>query len=211
MRSTYWLPVLAVALALHSHSPSLYLRHFVRLGHRRTTGIRDRAGTVPRDARLIQALCADQQGLSMHADHPGRPHGKACRLPDGRGLVLDGEAQRSEDLAPPVYAERSAGKLESHHVPRPERANLSTADPHDKGPQERAFVMVLVRAALYRLTTVVTTVAGAAATAMATGSETLSEVLGAGPWNCITSGTISSATMLMILINGLIAGPAVSL
>ena len=31
------------------------------------------------------------------------------------------------------------------------------------------------------------------------------------PWNLTTSGTISSATMLMILINGLMAGPAVSL
>src|SRR6218665_1180154 len=31
------------------------------------------------------------------------------------------------------------------------------------------------------------------------------------PWNLTTSGTISSATMLMILISGLIAGPAVSL
>jgi hypothetical protein len=30
-------------------------------------------------------------------------------------------------------------------------------------------------------------------------------------WNFTTSGTISSATMLMILISGLIAGPAVSL
>ena len=33
----------------------------------------------------------------------------------------------------------------------------------------------------------------------------------ASPWNFITSGTISSATMLMILISGLMAGPAVSL
>jgi DNA-binding GntR family transcriptional regulator len=31
------------------------------------------------------------------------------------------------------------------------------------------------------------------------------------PWNFTTSGTISSATMLMILISGLMAGPAVSL
>lgn len=31
------------------------------------------------------------------------------------------------------------------------------------------------------------------------------------PWNFIISGTISRATMLMILINGLMAGPAVSL
>ncbi|BEP92330.1 hypothetical protein GmRootA79_07140 [Acidovorax sp. A79] len=31
------------------------------------------------------------------------------------------------------------------------------------------------------------------------------------PWNLTTSGTISSATMLMILISGLMAGPAVSL
>ena len=31
------------------------------------------------------------------------------------------------------------------------------------------------------------------------------------PWNFITSGTIKSATMLMILMSGLIAGPAVSL
>ena len=31
------------------------------------------------------------------------------------------------------------------------------------------------------------------------------------PWNLTTSGTMSSATMLMILINGLMAGPAVSL
>ena len=31
------------------------------------------------------------------------------------------------------------------------------------------------------------------------------------PWNFIISGTISSATMLMILISGLMAGPAVSL
>ncbi len=31
------------------------------------------------------------------------------------------------------------------------------------------------------------------------------------PWNFITRGTISSATMLMILISGLTAGPAVSL
>lgn len=31
------------------------------------------------------------------------------------------------------------------------------------------------------------------------------------PWNCITKGTISKATMLMILIKGLMAGPAVSL
>jgi hypothetical protein len=30
-------------------------------------------------------------------------------------------------------------------------------------------------------------------------------------WSFTTSGTISSATMLMILISGLIAGPAVSL
>ena len=30
-------------------------------------------------------------------------------------------------------------------------------------------------------------------------------------WNFTTSGTISSATMLMILISGLTAGPAVSL
>ena len=38
---------------------------------------------------------------------------------------------------------------------------------------------------------------------------------GAGPdypaWNLTTSGTMSSATMLMILISGLMAGPAVSL
>lgn len=31
------------------------------------------------------------------------------------------------------------------------------------------------------------------------------------PWNFIIKGTISSATMLMILIKGLMAGPAVSL
>jgi len=30
-------------------------------------------------------------------------------------------------------------------------------------------------------------------------------------WNFITSGTMSKATMLMILIRGLMAGPAVSL
>ena len=35
--------------------------------------------------------------------------------------------------------------------------------------------------------------------------------LGQPPWNFTTSGTISSATILMILISGLTAGPAVSL
>ncbi len=54
--------------------------------------------------------------------------------------------------------------------------------------------------------------AGASAGALTAGG--VSTTAGAAtlpPWKCIITGTISSATMLMILIKGLIAGPAVSL
>ena len=54
---------------------------------------------------------------------------------------------------------------------------------------------------------------GAAGALMAAGATTgvAGAALALPPWNYIISGTISSATMLIILISGLIAGPAVSL
>ena len=56
----------------------------------------------------------------------------------------------------------------------------------------------------------ITVVAGALiATGAAVGA--LGAATASPPWNFTTSGTISSATMLMILISGLMAGPAVSL
>ena len=56
----------------------------------------------------------------------------------------------------------------------------------------------------------ITVVAGAL---MAAGAAmgALGAVAASPPWTLTTSGTISSATMLMILISGLTAGPAVSL
>jgi len=64
-----------------------------------------------------------------------------------------------------------------------------------------------------RTTIVAGTVGAAIAAAAVTvgGVSSAAPVLATGGWNCITSGTISKATMLMILIKGLTAGPAVSL
>jgi hypothetical protein len=54
-------------------------------------------------------------------------------------------------------------------------------------------------------------VAAGALTAAGAAMGALGAACAGPPWNFITSGTMSKATMLMILISGLTAGPAVSL
>ena len=82
-----------------------------------------------------------------------------------------------------------------------------------KSPPKRAFLFLPTDVGQKRpyLPSAAGAAGASAGALMAAGVAAAAGAARLPPWKCIITGTISSATMLMILIKGLIAGPAVSL